>query len=283
MQELFKHIVVLTDIEGKKQSLLGFSAELAHLCKAKLDLVHLLNHLNYAIGSPLDYHLAPVVYINNGKREIENKLKLIASRIGYENGLQISVKVLTEQPEKSLKQYAMETGVDLVILQACNNKLTMDYFRNSHVERIINYMECPVLTITGHKNANGIKSIVIPVGDLIPRRKLKLAFLVAKVYSAKIHLVTSAGVGEDSEKCINNLLSACAMLKAWGNVQVECKRLDGADYGQSVIRYARKIFADLIVVNPGRETRLSGWINFLLGARIYTDSGIPVLIVKHQN
>jgi hypothetical protein len=45
------------------------------------------------------------------------------------------------------------------------------------------------------------------------------------------------------------------------------------------LAYAKNVKADIIVVNPGKESVLKGWFSRWFGKYLYKESNIPVLTI----
>jgi hypothetical protein len=69
-------------------------------------------------------------------------------------------------------------------------------------------------------------------------------------------------------------------LNEFGKLNIQCAFQDDPDTAAGTLAYARDIHADLIVVNPGKESRLKGWWNRLQGKYLCRESDIPVLTVS---
>ena len=107
------------------------------------------------------------------------------------------------------------------------------------------------------------------------------ASYLARKYNSKIHLLSIAGDEKDSAADRNQyLFKAYQLLRENTNLTVECHTIRGHNIADSTLRFARKINADLIVVNPGKESRLSGFVNKLIDGSLFTESRIPVLTIS---
>ncbi len=72
---------------------------------------------------------------------------------------------------------------------------------------------------------------------------------------------------------------AYQLLRDYTQVNIQCSI--GADNTsiEDMLAVAKNVKADLIVVNNGKETQPTGWINRLLGKYVYKESSIPILTV----
>ena len=107
------------------------------------------------------------------------------------------------------------------------------------------------------------------------------ASYLAKKYNSKIHLLSIAADERESEADRNQYLyKTYQLLRDNTNLSIECHTIRGHNIADSTLRFARKINADLIVVNPGKESRLSGFVNKLFDGSLFTESRIPVLTIS---
>ncbi|HVK48305.1 MAG TPA: universal stress protein, partial [Pseudobacter sp.] len=63
------------------------------------------------------------------------------------------------------------------------------------------------------------------------------------------------------------------------NLNIECHTIHGGNIADTTLQYATDINADLIVVNPGKEMLLSGFVNRLFARLLFNESRIPVMTV----
>jgi hypothetical protein len=114
-------------------------------------------------------------------------------------------------------------------------------------------------------------------------RKLLLATYLAKLSHSTIHLVSSGGKsavvpgpGED----LGSLQKSYRLLRENTNLSVECGAMPYENLADAAWAYAKKIKADLILIGPGRESLLSGWLNTLRSRWLFNVSRIPVMTVS---
>ena len=116
---------------------------------------------------------------------------------------------------------------------------------------------CPVLTVVRKSINTKIKIIVVPVGSFIPIRKIELVIELAKKYRAAIHLVTIPDEIDVTETKKNSFLETYRILKNRLTSPIEHHILKGKNFPKAILEYAECIGADLILVNPGSETKIS--------------------------
>ena len=106
------------------------------------------------------------------------------------------------------------------------------------------------------------------------------ATYLAKKYNSRLHLVTLSGSQADPDDDGNTyLLKAYRLIRDNTEVPVECKTLPGENIATITLQYAKDVKADLIVINPGKESLLSGFINRIFSRFLFNESRIPVMTV----
>ena len=76
-----------------------------------------------------------------------------------------------------------------------------------------------------------------------------------------------------------HLIRAYKLLNDFGMLNIQCALQGSEDLAGSTLAYAKYVKANLIVVNPGKESRLRGLWNNLRGKYLSSESDIPVLMV----
>lgn len=164
-------------------------------------------------------------------------------------------------------------------------------FRNiigSSASKLVRKAPCPVITIRGDDHRDGCENILLPI-DLSPetREKTDLAIQFAKFFGSSIRIL---GVFDESDVDYENKLLAYSFqvkqfIKSKG-ISCTNKSIPTKDIAKTVVDYANKIEADLIMI---MNKPTLGVIDFLKGTdaqKIVDISNIPVMTIqpmKRQN
>ena len=134
------------------------------------------------------------------------------------------------------------------------------------------------MTITRNLNANQLQNIVVPVFDPLPLKKLTMATYLSFETGGCIYLM---GKEDDvtARPGKGYLLRAYQLLSEFGKMNIRCALQGREESGASTLAYAKIVKANLIVINPGKESRLRGLWNKLRGKYLSRESDIPVLTV----
>ena len=130
-----------------------------------------------------------------------------------------------------------------------------------------------------------IKIIVVPVGSFIPNRKIDLVTEFAKKYRAAIHLVTIPGEIVIDESKGSSFLETFRILKNSLTSPIEHHIMKGHNLPKAILEYAECVGADLILVNPGTETKISSLTGKHINDALTTSSKLRVLSIEpdHNN
>jgi nucleotide-binding universal stress UspA family protein len=177
-------------------------------------------------------------------------------------------------------EYAIKNYID-VITVGRSGHLPGSFFGSLSVNRLARRTQSAVLTLNDGLSLENVQNIVLPVSAHLPMRKIMLASYIARKYKAKIHLVgLSKRYPLTSVNDALYLYKTFQLLRENTNLEVEYHILHGDNIADKTLEYARGIDADLIVVNPGKELLLSGFINKLFTRFIFNESAIPVMTIN---
>jgi nucleotide-binding universal stress UspA family protein len=137
-----------------------------------------------------------------------------------------------------------------------------------------------VLTVVRRSINTKIKIIVVPVGSFIPVRKIELVIELARKYRAAIHLVTIPNEVDFTETGRNSFLETYRILKNTLTSPIEHHILKGKNLPKAILEYAECIGADLILVNPDSETKISNLTGKHINDVLTTSSKLKILSIE---
>jgi nucleotide-binding universal stress UspA family protein len=220
--------------------------------------------------------------------------------MGENPGRQATIKKLKEWkaclqeaiPGTTIKGYFLNGSVEQCILDVAENikpQLIIigkpeqpghfRFYRPLNADKLSRLSKCPVLTVMNYDNYSKMKTIILPVRDFIPVRKIELLAVFAKVYRARIHVVALQNKIFEHQKEWNVLLETYRVLRNGLNNKIEYLLLKGNNFPRAVADYASDIGADMLIVNPKKETRISSIFRTDINDVIPKNSGIKILSV----
>lgn len=158
-------------------------------------------------------------------------------------------------------------------------------FRNiigQSASKLIRVAPCPVITIRGAENHDGIENILLPL-DLSPesREKVDVAIQFAKYFHASIRIL---GLFDPSDTDYENqILSYCFQVKQFiKSKQIACsnKSVPTKDVAATIVDYAQKIEADLIMIMNKPGLNVTEFFTGTDAQKIVDLSPIPVMTIQ---
>ncbi len=280
MEKLFNHILVPVNFNRNTEMVMEKAIEIANQFECDLRVLYVQTPV-MAIPFLYDGHFSGTLY-NNNREELEEKMNNLGKQ--YRSRLATGLKMTTDVTAGNwyvvVKEQVIKSRIDLVVIPRNEKKFLGALLYRININRLTLQTQCPVLTVTKDFDITHLQNIVVPVADFLPVRKLTAATYMARKMNGVIHLMgRSESNGQDSEKETRQLTRAYQLLRDYTNVKVYCSSRTGNSYAEDTLAYAQKVNADLIVVNPGKESVFKGWIGKLTGKYMYKESNIPVLTV----
>lgn len=276
MNKLFNNILVPVEFSKQTSQVVGKAVMIANQFRCDLHLVFVEN----GGMADADKHLVEV--LTEGELT-DYDVKMQALKAEFlpllEDGLQLLTVMHKGSREQYIISYALQHSIDLIMVEKPRSILPMRFSRSFNINRISKKTGCPVLTVKGTAELEAIRNIVLPVDAHLPLRKVMFASYLAKHFNARIHLIALSEPGDDDVEKKAYLYKTFQLLRENTNLSIECHTVHGGNIADTTLQYATEINADLIVVNPGKEMLLSGFVNRLFARLLFNESRIPVMTV----
>ena len=215
---------------------------------------------------------------------IEEKLEDLIEEKQAETGLQFEYMISRGKPYEKIIEVAGMIRAKMIVMGTKAGS-SISKFIGSNTLRVVQTAPCPVVTIRGKEHKKGCDIIVLPL-DLSKEttHKVDKAIELAKYFNAEIRVLSVLKTGNPD--VVNKLTT---QLKVIGNkIQKEgiktvlnlIKIVDGEDtIGGTVVAYANKINADLILIMTQQESDPKFLYIGSAAREIITTSEIPVMSV----
>lgn len=181
--------------------------------------------------------------------------------------------------ERALIGFIRRLRPDLVVIGKKQGRSAWFFARGISPGKVAKRTNCPVLTVKPDQVEKRMKIIVIPISGQLSERKLEWGILLAKKYKAQIHLLAVKEEGAE-ERMHDVFLQAYHHLREGLRHPVAFSTSAQLNPAKAALSYAKSIKADLILVNPGMESRGGGfrwpWNGYEVAEN---NSGIQVLEV----
>ncbi len=273
MASLKNHILVPLDFTEQSLTALGQSYNLARLTKATLTLIHVIDE---------SFHL-PFVSKKEDKgmeKKIQKELDKLALEVTEKVGVKVETMIARGKVYEEIQEAAKKLKCSFIVMGTKGSRFKK--FIGSNALRVIRESPCPVITIHGKKHRPGCKHIVLPL-DLTKETKEKVtkAIEIAKLFGSVINLVTI--LNTDDEFIVNKLKRQMNQVHAFimqHDVPCTVENVQGDDISEDIVKYAKKIKADLILIMTQQEMN---WTNMFISSQaqeIINSSEIPVMSIR---
>jgi len=272
---IFKnHILIPLDFSEQSLIALGQSVNFARITRASLTLIYVIE----------DHFHLPFVKPKEDKgleKNIRKELERISAETYQKHGVKTDYLIAHGKVYEEIQKAARKLKSSL-ILMGTNGSVGIKRFIGSNALRVIREAPCAVITIKGKKHRPGCKNILLPL-DVSKETKEKItkAIELAGLYGSHIYLMSV--LSTDDEFIVNKLKRQMLSVENFireQNVSCSHEFITGSDVAEEIVKYAKKIKADLIVLMTQKEM---GWTDMFLSddaQQVLNDTDVPVLSIR---
>lgn len=279
----FKTILVPVDFSINTEVAINKALELADKEGAAIHLMHVLSDKasrlsvqnNKKTYDPI--HTRPEPSIEQMITEWKSTIQEVNPHITVCCWIQHHASV-----QHSIEKKAEKLKADLIVIGKNSNHTWFPFLNTVLSSNLAKTTGCAVLTVKPGSLHNKVKTLVVPVTEDIPKRKMETIAALCKTIRLKVHLVSF--MNQDNipiEFSSTALLKLYQWLKDSLHCHVEYTVLHNENKARAVMLYAQKVNADMLLVNPVSETKL-GWWNQHISDALAPDSKMQVLTVQRS-
>ena len=286
MSSLFKSILIPVDFSTNTEVAVNQAIEFACTSRSTIHLLHVIRPKTLWSVIPVRAQSISALNENYYAQKIMSKLQewkyAIEESVSY---CKVRTYVVEGIVCRKIQDAAKEIKPQLIIIGKDRDHKYCSLFNPVCPNGLAKSTGYPVLTVIRRMINTKIKIIVVPVGSFIPTRKIELVIEFAKKYRAAIHLVTSPNEIDLKETKGNPFLETYRILKNGLTSPIEHHILKGNNLPKAILEYAECIGADLILVNPGSETKISNLTGKHINDALTTSSKLKILSIEpyHDN
>jgi nucleotide-binding universal stress UspA family protein len=278
-----KKILIPIDFTEMSESAAVQGAEIAKLLEAEIYLLHIIPSNGHYSSLNLEKP-TPAQVINDVESMINEKMEKFKSRIKEKTGVTAHVTIYTGNVVNRIIEFSHREKIDQIIMGTHGASGYKEMFIGSNAQRVVTLSEIPVLTILDSTHESVFKNILIPIDEAIhSREKVNVALEIAKLYNAKVHIL---GLVDSNEKMASDKmrikLESVEKFAAHEHLSFVTTIEHGDNISKTAMNYASKNKCDLIVINTGHESRITGIFLGPFAQQIVNHSTIPVLSVKQH-
>jgi nucleotide-binding universal stress UspA family protein len=275
MSALKNHILVPVDFSEQSLIALTQSFNLAKLTMADITIINVIEDtFQMPFFTKTDYQAI--------EKKISRELDKLSAETTAKAGIRVNSLIVRGKVYEEIQKAAKKLKSSFIVM-GTTGSVGLKKFIGSNALRVIREAPCPVITIKGKKHRSGCKSIVLPL-DLTKetREKVSKAIEIAKLFGSTIHLVSV--LTTDDEFIVNKLRRQMSQVHDFvkeHNVECMTEFLQNDDVTESVIEYAKKVKADLIMIMTQEEMN---WTDLMFisssAQQVINNSEIPVLSIR---
>ena len=273
MSFVFKTILIPVDFSVNTEVAVKKTIDLTE-GNINIHLMHVLNDLaNAGIVKAKGEYIGPVE-ANNMLQQWKNCIEEALPSSNVCTWVSAGASI-----QDAIQRKVKDINADLIVVGKSSSHSWFP-FRNTVLPgKLAKTTNRAVLTVKPGSLNNKIRTVVVPVNEDIPEYKIEIIATLCRKQKIKVHLVTFL-----SHSGLRQGFSASQLLKAYQwlrnvlHCQVEYSVLQGYNKAKALLVYAEKIDADILLLNPGSETKI-GWPNRHISDALPSQSKVQVLMV----
>jgi len=272
------NILVPVTFSGRDKWAMAKAVELANNFNCNIHFVHVV-HKYIAPLIPVEASVFTPYESHADRMDSYELLKHMAAVYKAQlcgNG-KIEISVLEGNAGKKLADYIRQYDMDMVIVGLSRFNLLQRILSSVSISKLARRTSIPVLAVGSAGLICHFKKIILPVHEEVPLGRIKLATMLARTFKSTIYMLTLRKENNAAEKILNEALE---IVQSISTIPVQGIILEGKNLAKSTLDFAKRINADLIMINPLKEFNLPGWWNRLTKKLLTYGSKIPVITVE---
>jgi len=280
MQKLFNKILVPVDFSAKSKMAVEKACDIAKQYDCNIHLLHVVAISPFAAIVMTEGPMAiPYANIENKDViEVEFKKLINTVKLLYGNTVKVEYSILQGTWDEAIIDFTNQNNYDLVLVGQ-KESLLKKRRMIINPDKIAAKANIPVITIPSNKRITKLYTIVIPITDFLPVRKLMYGVYIANGFDTTIKLL---GIENNNshEKVQHYLQKAAGLIKDNSTIKVNTQTIQSDNVAAAVNQFTRQQPADLVIINPQTQTKMPGFFSSLFGNIIQKYSAPPILTVN---
>lgn len=272
--------MVTVDFSNRSKRAAVKSLLLAEEFRSAVTFIHITDTMPLKTA-PAAKRLFSQNYVTPGNlKEIDTRLGKIIRVAVAKTGAKtdVSTVVLSGTWHDRLIDYVNNHVIDLVIISQ-RGSFSLKSASKFNPDKIAAATNVPVITIPSNRQITRLRSILIPVTDFLPVRKIMYGIYMASANNATLKLLGVEN-GGNTEKSEYYLYKTYKLIRDNCAVNIELGTIKGNNVAEAVNEYALRSTADLIIVNPGTQTRMAGFFSAFFNNILQKNAAFPVMTIS---
>ncbi len=282
-QNEIKKILVPVDFTETSENALAEAMTLAKRLKSEVFLLHVVETNGYysAVFPESNIILPSFAEL---KKAVKQKMNSMQEKMAKKYGISPHAFVINGHIATEIISFSKKKKIDFIVMGTHGADGYKELFIGSNAQRVVTLSNIPVITIQDKKIKAGFKNLLIPIDNsLHSREKVNMAMLFAEAYKSRIHLVGLPSSNDEQEVSdIKIKLASIEKIVSAKNMSYKTSIIHGKNLAKTAIKYAEENNNDLIVINTGHESKLTGIFMGAFAQQIVNHAKAPVLSFKHS-
>lgn len=270
-----KSVIVGTDFSKGSYVALEIAVDIANKLQTDIRLLWIKKEKKLLSGEQMEMteHLA------------EEKLQQLCDQHQpkMEHG-KIEWSILSGKVASCIAEEARKEEAPMIVIGTNGASGFEKYWMGSTAVRIVQEAPCPTLTIReGFDFHKKLEHIVVPIRvNANSRQKVGPAAQMARIFGSQVHILGLLETAQDALTLRTYLKQVEQYFAKEGISYTSCgRRYD--NYSKTVLEYASKINADLVVINTEQDRLLARLFLGTNAQQIVHNSQIPVLCIHPED
>ncbi|MEO5889452.1 MAG: universal stress protein [Ferruginibacter sp.] len=280
MRKLFNKILVPVDFSKVSRELVNKAVDIAQEYECSIYLLHVVSDIPFSFVAMSQGHMAIPFGVIENRSELEYKMNKLLDQINLSAGKSVPVQYGITKGEwlSVIDDLVSHHKFDLILI---GQKRKFVHKRKLLVDpdKLAETTNIPVITIPVNRRLTKLFAIVIPVTDFLPVNKLMYGIYMASLYNTTITLL-----GVENEKTKDKvqyyMQRAFKLIRDNCSIKVQAEIIVSQNVAEAVNEFAMLESADLVILNPGSQTRMPGFFSSLFRNIIQRYTAPPVLTIS---
>lgn len=279
MQKLFNKILVPIDLGSQSERLLEKAMEMALQYNCTIHLLYVIPSYNITYCTWVQGGMLLSLDTKDEKVALEIKINKLCNNIPLKlkdaSGAQYTI--LKGNWDEVIINLVKENNFDLIII----DRASLFLFSKKIVinpDKISQATGMPIISIPSEKRPSKLGTIVIPVTNFLPLRKLIYGIYLAQAGNTKLKLVA---IENKSNYKARYYLNKCfSLVRDNCSIPMELETVTSNNVAKAVNCFAGSHATDMIIVNPGSQSKMPGFFARLTGGSLQKYSASTILTVS---
>lgn len=277
---------ILIPVDFSDTSLLAIKhgAYMAQVTGSSLHLLHVIN----AHYVSQDIFL-PVVNIQDQskiEKVASDKLAQLVQEVKTEFGVTAQTIIKVGPPSNEISKVAKEIKASLIVMGTHGYSPIEELVIGSTALKVITKSPCPTMAMSGARQQEGYKKILIPIDTSgNSRQKVNYTLELAKKFGSTVYAIALLTSSEDSEKpAMELILHQIEDLAKEKGVSYQSQVITNVkNRATATVQEIEKSGADLAVIMTDQDAELSGFFLGPYSQQVIHLSKVPVIAVKPED